>query len=175
MELLDRLDANLGATIIRGLPRTQHRNMVIISFCGGPAIITIIGLGGLYWANYHGRLQIIKALLYSAVAFLIVTILKLILRRPRPNGMKIKNMKLPSYSFPSGHAFGPLLFFGLYTYIGSLYLSPVWSAVLAGILSALTFLIGLSRVYLGVHYPSDVLAGWVLGGLSLYIVISAAF
>lgn len=77
------------------------------------------------------------------------------------------------YSFPSGHATMSLISYGLLAY--TLWLSPIqrwqrWLAVTAFVL--LILLIGLSRLYLGVHYFSDVLGGFAAGGLWLSFCIT---
>jgi undecaprenyl-diphosphatase len=75
--------------------------------------------------------------------------------------------------FPSGHALVSMVIYGLLAYLAWHHLGhPVlrWSAV--GLLGALVFLIGLSRVYMGRHYPSDILAGWLLGALWLVAAAS---
>ncbi len=76
------------------------------------------------------------------------------------------------YSFPSGHAMTGISFYGTLAYCllrtakkNGKYAVPC--RILAAALCLLIVLIGLSRIYLGVHYPSDVLAGWLLGGTFL--------
>jgi hypothetical protein len=64
------------------------------------------------------------------------------------------------FSFPSGHAMGSIVFYGLL----ALWTEKRW---LRWALGATIFFIGLSRNYLGVHYPHDVLAGWILGMIYL--------
>ena len=71
------------------------------------------------------------------------------------------------YSFPSGHSASSLLAYGLLGYIGAHYLSPTAGSILAAAIGALMILIGASRVYLGAHFPSDVIGGWVFGGVIL--------
>jgi undecaprenyl-diphosphatase len=76
-----------------------------------------------------------------------------------------------SASWPSGHASSSIAFYGALAAIASRR-APAWAR--AGIwlaLGGLAALVGASRVYLGVHYPSDVVAGWVLGGLWLLAVL----
>lgn len=79
------------------------------------------------------------------------------------------------YSFPSGHAMNSIAFFGLLAFLLGRYVArtksqSVWLWTCSGLL---IFLIGLSRVYLGVHFPIDVLGGFTAGGawllLSVYI------
>jgi undecaprenyl-diphosphatase len=66
-----------------------------------------------------------------------------------------------SYSFPSGHALCSLCFYGSLAWIYAAHVRSKLAQASMWLLSALLiFLIGLSRVYLGVHYPSDVLAGY---------------
>lgn len=96
----------------------------------------------------------------SLSAELLTQLLKLALHRPRPAvffGLPVA----PTYSFPSGHAFVSTVFFGL---LVSLFLAAEPSrgkrAAWAALVTLGASLIGLSRVYLGYHYPSDVLGGW---------------
>lgn len=98
-------------------------------------------------------------------------ILKRILQRPRPTEYRI--IKETGYSFPSGHSMVSMAFYGyliylIYKYIKNKYIK--WSLIV--VLSALICLIGISRIYLGVHYTSDVLGGFLLSISYLVIYIS---
>ena len=88
-------------------------------------------------------------------------LLKGILQRPRPIEYRIINES--GYSFPSGHSMVSMAFYGyliylIYKYIKNKYLKYT----LITILSALIIIIGTSRIYLGVHYTSDVIAGFLI-------------
>ena len=96
-------------------------------------------------------------------------LLKRIIRRPRPDKTMFL-VKQGGFSYPSGHANGSMVVYGYFAYKLLTGKSPGLKAL--GILAAiLPFLIGISRVYLGVHYASDVLAGWLLGGTMLTLMI----
>lgn len=88
-------------------------------------------------------------------------LLKRILQRPRPEEFRIINES--GYSFPSGHSMISMAFYGfliylIYTNVKDKYLK--WSLIT--ILGVLIIIIGISRIYLGVHYTSDVLAGFLI-------------
>lgn len=88
-------------------------------------------------------------------------LLKYILQRPRPTEYRIINES--GYSFPSGHSMVSMAFYGyliylIYKYAKNKYVK--WTSII--LLSILIGLIGLSRIYLGVHYTSDVLAGFLI-------------
>ena len=112
---------------------------------------------------------------YICVNLIVSTILnfgiKNIVRRTRPEGFRI--IEEAGYSFPSGHSMVSMAFYGLLIYliykkINNKYLKN--SLII--LLSIIILLIGLSRIYLGVHYTSDVLAGFLLGISYLIIFIS---
>lgn len=103
---------------------------------------------------------------------LLIRMLKYIYQRERPS----INSEIDAigYSFPSGHGMGSLIFYGFLTYIilGTIKSKAIkWSTVI--LVSILLLLIGLSRVYLGAHYPSDVVAGYLAGAVWLMINIIA--
>ena len=106
-----------------------------------------------------------KAGLLIGTNLVIITILnqilKSLLQRPRPTGFRIINET--GYSFPSGHSMISMAFYGfliylIYKNVKNKYLK----FTLIIILIILIISIGLSRIYLGVHYTSDVLAGFLL-------------
>lgn len=104
----------------------------------------------------------VVAIAVPFVAFLTDTLLKLVFRRPRPTGALVP---LPhSYSFPSGHA---LVAAATYITIGLLLADRLKTTRAKTLCVALSALIAVaiagSRVYLGVHYLSDVAGGLVLG------------
>lgn len=95
-------------------------------------------------------------------------IFKNIVQRPRPTGFRIINEA--GYSFPSGHSMASMAFYGyfiylVYKYVKNKYLK--WTLIT--ILSLLIISIGISRIYLGVHYTSDVLAGFLFS--IMYLII----
>ena len=99
-------------------------------------------------------------------------LLKRILQRPRPTEFRI--IEETGYSFPSGHSMISMAFYGyliylIYKYVKNKYVKWI-SIVLLGILISS---IGISRIYLGVHYTSDVLGGFLISVSYLVIYISA--
>lgn len=112
---------------------------------------------------------------YICVNLIVSTILnfgiKNIVRRTRPEGFRI--IEESGYSFPSGHSMVSMAFYGLLIYliykkVDNKYLKNC----LIILLSIIILLIGLSRIYLGVHYTSDVLAGFLLGISYLIVFVS---
>ena len=90
-------------------------------------------------------------------------VFKDMLAQPRPFILEpgLNLIEASGYGFPSGHAQGSLVFFGML----ALLIRKRWFTVIAMIL---IFLIAFSRVYLGVHFPTDILGGWFLGGCLLF-------
>ena len=100
-------------------------------------------------------------------------LLKRILQRPRPEEYRIINES--GYSFPSGHSMISMAFYGfliylIYIYVKNKYLK--WILII--VLSLLIVSIGISRIYLGVHYTSDVLAGFLIA-ISYLIIYMGIF
>ena len=99
---------------------------------------------------------------------------KLAVVRPRPPASGALIPLPGSYAFPSGHALAAVLLYGVLAFLLVRRLSGRGARV-AVMLAAIVLivLVGLSRVYLGVHWPSDAVAAWVLGGAWLTVCISA--
>jgi membrane-associated phospholipid phosphatase len=87
-----------------------------------------------------------------------------ILKQPRPYDLdpSVGRAFEPSYGIPSGHAQTSLVFWFRF----SRWIRRKWAAVMA---ATLILLVGFSRLYLGVHFPTDLLAGWLLGALWLVL------
>ena len=95
-------------------------------------------------------------------------ILKFIFRRERPTGYRL--IEMSGYSFPSGHAMVSLAFYGLLIYITKRLVKNKYLKILLITLNiAIIILIGVSRIYLGVHYLSDVLTGYSISIIYLLI------
>lgn len=93
--------------------------------------------------------------------------MKVIIQRARPGGL-IQTVGENSFSFPSGHATGAMVLYGfIASFLCRLY--PQSTRVVVPTTVAIIIAVGFSRLYLGVHFPSDVVAGYILGGIWLLI------
>lgn len=103
------------------------------------------------------------------LASLANTLVKAFIARARPDILEPIIVE-PGFSFPSGHAVLGMTAWGVVAVLvaRSNLPPPLRGVVIAG-LAVLVLLIGVSRVYLGVHYPTDVLAGWTAGAVIVYL------
>ena len=140
----------------------------IITNLGGPVIIAIICL--VLCVLHQTRMKYgIPVVITVFSSFILNTILKYIFARQRPSVLKLINET--SYSFPSGHS---MINAALYTIIILLLLKNAdkkGKRIIASISLVILFIIiGLSRIYLGVHYFGDVIAGWILGVFVAFVI-----
>ena len=135
-----------------------------ITALGGPTVVTLIAVAVIGFLLIDGK-RFAALLMLASVGggAVLSSVLKLGIDRPRPD-LVAHLVEVSTASFPSGHA---MLSAVIYLTLGAL-LSRVEGPrrvkiYVLTVAVLLTFLIGLSRIYLGVHWPTDVLAGWCAG------------
>jgi len=98
--------------------------------------------------------------------------LKVFLGRPRPLGGRL--VEAGGFSYPSGHAVSAAVLYVTLALVGSRHFKgPGYRHMLVALAAAVTILVASSRVYLGVHYPTDVASGTALGAGWAVLVASA--
>ncbi|GCE13968.1 phosphatase PAP2 family protein [Tengunoibacter tsumagoiensis] len=152
-----------------------------VSEIGFPWLATpiTIGIAGIFWA-LRFRLEALFILLTSSSNILNM-IVKRIIKRPRPTTDLVTVARVINEpSFPSGHVMHYTNLFGLLIYLlGTNWRSSRLRNSLMGVCTFLIATIGPSRIYLGAHWPSDVMAGYIYGGLwfggimTLYLRVKA--
>lgn len=104
--------------------------------------------------------RLLALLLAVGIGQAVLNILKVAFQRPRPK----TEMFVFSYSFPSGHVFSATVIYGFCIYLTFRFINnAVVKWIVSALLALLILLIGFSRIYLGVHWLSDTLAGYVTG------------
>lgn len=106
---------------------------------------------------------------FAILSYIISAILKILFQRERPNIQQL--IEITGFSFPSGHAYMSMVVYGYIIYLVNKNAKGKKRKITISLLSLLVFLIGVSRIYLGVHYVTDILFGYGLGLLSLIIFI----
>src|SRR3989344_4583600 len=146
--------------------------MQVITFLGSAEAIIVFTAAVLLWFAYHKRVAhfMVSAMAIGGAAAMIYLMKHTFLRARPPFLLHL--VSEDSYSFPSGHAFISLVFYGLLMYFVIRHEYTLRAKVLTCLASGLfIFLVGFSRLYLGVRWPSDVLGSWVMGGVWLAVVI----
>ena len=168
--LIKSFDEKVTAAIV-SLPQSWHGVFMGITALGDPIITigigVVVALVGWFGANM--RLVLSGAMIWITLAT--GSLLKLAFGRERPLTEYSANLRVDTFSFPSGHSSGAMIAYGLLAYIAIKLLPGPWGVIVAMFCGFLIALIGISRVYLGAHFPSDVVAGWVLGIVALLIII----
>lgn len=131
---------------------------------GGMAVLTVIALAAVGHMLLRGK---IHSALYLAVTvgggILISMLLKSGFDRPRPDLVPHESVVYTA-SFPSGHAMmAAVVYLTIGALLARLDARPALRFYVLGLAAILTIAVGISRVYLGVHWPSDVVAGWTAG------------
>jgi undecaprenyl-diphosphatase len=145
--------------------------MKIITFMGEGLTLIVIGI--ILLIIMQEKYISLNLFISLGIITLFTQIIKVIVKRPRPVGINL--LQIGGYSFPSGHTTSAVSFYGLLIYfIYKSNFSKGKKIFLISVLSLLIFLIGISRIYLGVHYASDVLAGFILAIMHLILYISLA-
>jgi undecaprenyl-diphosphatase len=171
---LTRFDLTLTTWIRAHATPFGDRIFVVVSALGAPGAMAAIGGVGIVVLVLRRKWLVFTAWVAAfAGAGLLTLVLKNLIQRPRPVGATTFLYGM-SFSFPSGHALGSLVGYGMLAYvIGSTWMQSLKGRVRLGIATAVLVLaIGISRLYLGVHYFSDVVAGYAVGILWLSVCIS---
>ena len=166
-------DTSLAESLRAQLPLPVLRVIAIITHLGDQLWVTAIASLTLLILLLRRHWQLALAWAVALLGILPINGgLKALFRRMRPlhdHGFVIE----PGWSFPSGHAFGAVVFYGMLAYV-MLRLTPRFHRAIIAVTMLLIGVVGISRVLLQVHYFSDVLAGYTAGTAWLVLCIGAA-
>jgi undecaprenyl-diphosphatase len=137
---------------------------------GGMETVLIIALILIFYFLFDHRRELILLVQVMVGSELLNVLLKLLFHRERPNTHRL--IDITGYSFPSGHSMGAFTFYGVLCFLFWRHLPFITGKLLVLCFScAMILAIGISRIYLGVHYPTDVLGGYLASGAWLFLSI----
>jgi undecaprenyl-diphosphatase len=146
-------------------PSWVENSLLDLTAIGGPTVLGLVVLSVVGFLVLQARYRTAIVVLATAVSGEIATfVLKNAFLRPRPDVVLHLRDVSGSTSFPSGHAMDSAI---VYLTLGAMLMRlaerRITKIYCIGMAIFLTLLVGISRVYLGVHYPTDVAAGWMFG------------
>jgi undecaprenyl-diphosphatase len=148
------------------------RVMVVISHLGSGVLVAVLIIAFVILMRVHWRRAAMWLLLSMAGGLVLELALKQAYHRARPS--PFFGAVPHTYSFPSGHSLVSLCIYGVLAGLLSARIrSAAWRAIVWIVAAVLVLAIGLSRIYLGVHYPSDVIAGYLAGAVWISSLIAA--
>lgn len=144
--------------------------MMGTTFIGDPAVLFIICLAIGIWLDRNYRRSEATTLGIAAIGAILLNYwLKQLFSRARPNLWE-RIIDVRDYSFPSGHAMVSLVIYGMIGYIFTTRF-PRHQKLITSLTVLLVIAIGFSRMYLGVHWPTDIAAGYAAGSVWLIACI----
>ncbi len=146
----------------------------LVTYMGSWAAILLVTALTIFYLLYYRRHKWDAIMFGIAIggASIMNYLLKVAFGRLRPDPPAL--VSASGFSFPSGHSMDSLVLYGMILYLLWINIKPSLASSLVSLLLVILIIsIGLSRIYLGVHYPSDVLAGYCAGGFWLVTCILA--
>lgn len=171
-EELGRFDVELARVLGAGLSSSTLQAFAWITRLGDTVTLTGLCIGVALLLLWRGHRRLAMAWVIAVAANgILIRLLKAIFERVRPVHEHNHAVTEAGYSFPSGHSAGAVLVYGLLAYVLIRFVprAAQLPVLIAG--ASLAFAIGSSRVFLQVHYASDVLAGFASGGLWLAVCV----
>ncbi len=170
---LMRLDRPINQMVVQLRRPLSNRFMLLVTLTGNWQMIMWGSLLGAILLIIAQKRRYLMAMILSNVsAMLIVSMAKNLISRARPpveNALILEH----GFAFPSGHSYFAVAFYGLLTYFWVRHFYQKWARIGVFILgSTYIFLLGLSRIYLGVHWTTDVLGALSLGVASLAVIVA---
>jgi undecaprenyl-diphosphatase len=167
---------SVDVAVIHWLAAIRHSNpqftSLVVAMTQLGSIYATLGLGLLMSAalafRHHRRAAILLAAI-TIVERMTVDGLKLVVGRPRP-GFDLHPVATSSSSFPSGHSANSM---AVFVAVALIAIPPAWRRSALAIAMCISGIIGLTRIFLGVHWPSDVVGGWALGLLIVGLFVIA--
>ncbi len=161
--LLDYIRATSAAGEIKG-PDWLPTSMEEITSLGGITIICVAATITITFFLVLGRYKTTLVMLCSSFGGIALSFaLKYLFARPRPDE-SLHMVMTETFSFPSGHAMSSaVVYLSLAGLLAKIQRQRKVKIFTLAVALLLVFLIGISRIYLGVHYPTDVLGGWSVG------------
>ncbi|MBC7512695.1 phosphatase PAP2 family protein [Candidatus Saccharibacteria bacterium] len=169
-QVINRFDQRLTRWVVATFGQSWRLFFASITRLGDPIPIILISAAVIGIGFLAQNAQFALSGIVIPATVLIGALLKILFERARPLTEYAMNMKLKTFSFPSGHSSGSTIAFGVLAILALQYYEAPLGIVLSGALITIPLLVGVSRVYLGAHFPSDVIAGWLLGILALLFV-----
>lgn len=164
-ELIVRWDIAAAAWIHARVTTFGTGVFEVITNFGSPVFVALLVVLMAAWCwRRKERVLAVGIVSICAGEAVLDFVLKSVIHRSRPE-FGARFLHGQSFSFPSGHAFGGIVVYGLLAFLLVDFYRPERSSrrLVWAVASTLVFAIGLSRTYLGVHYPSDVIGGWAAG------------
>ncbi len=157
---------------IQGLGPGWNTLMHLVTELGEPKYAAVLTLAAVAYCGVVRRFNLALAYIGVLGGMYLISVIKAVVGRTRPDTVYVATVNPHGLSFPSGHAGTAMLFWGLLAYLAYKYLPAPYGLIIAGLLAVFIFFVGVSRVYLGAHYPTDVIGGWILGAVVLAVVIA---
>jgi membrane-associated phospholipid phosphatase len=169
--LIHQFDQRVTAGIVQLFGPQLRPFFEFVTALGDPITVFVVAGALAIVAAAQSSMRLFLTAGMIPLTLLVGSLLKMLFERARPLTEYAMDMRLQTYSFPSGHSSGSMITFGILAYIAYMKLPAPWNLIVAVVLMVLPLLIGISRVYLGAHFPSDVIAGWLLGLVMLALVV----
>ncbi len=170
---LKPLDSSITQTIML-LPKTLKP--VMDGFSNLASVQATIGIVIVWFAFLIAlkRWKFALTMLAALSAMPLFGVLKLLVKRTRPDPNIVVQFGFHNDSFPSGHATASAIVYLTIAYLAQKSLNKTWARIVCIAAVFLTIAVGVSRIYLGFHFPTDVLAGWLVAIFVFLIVTRVA-